>query len=445
MTHGTDESLNLSGPGVRPLAVDVGRHAGRVAGALYLVCGLSVLQVGIVAPAVIDQQWAFLGVGACVVLLGVVTIGLAVLLSDQLLARLFGWAALVLIFGAAGLTSLGLLFANASRWNVGSLVYLLAPIFGFYLLRRPWAIAVVVADGVGYAVVLWFTDGVAVPGSQWFFLMAVLAATAVMVGGLADRADRLTRAEREARLELAASHTQLEARVADQVDQLARLERLRRFLSPPIADAVLSAGTNDILQPHRRRIGVLFCDLRGFTRFTATAEPEDVVELLEEYHESVVSVLGHHQASIGAFAGDGIMAYFGDPILVEEPARAALWAAQDLHGPMGRLLEVWRGRGFDLGYGIGIAYGYATLGMVGTESRCDYTPIGSVVNLAARLCDEARSAEIVLDHRAHAAVAGLVRAECCSLELKGFDGAVEAYRVAAPSPGGMVRPLRNVG
>jgi class 3 adenylate cyclase len=301
-----------------------------------------------------------------------------------------------------------------------------------------------VADGVGYAAVLSATGGIAEPVSQWFFLMAVLAATAVMVGGLAERADRLARAERETRLELAATNAELEVRVARQIDQVARLERLRRFLSPPVADAVLSAGTNDVLQPHRRRIGVLFCDLRGFTRFTASAEPEDVVELLEEYYECVVSALGQRQASIGAFAGDGIMAYFGDPVPVDDPARAALLAAQDLNSPLGRLLDVWKVRGFDLGYGIGIAYGYATLGMVGTESRCDYTPIGSVVNLAARLCDEARSAEIVLDHRAHAAVANLVTTERCSLELKGFNGSVEAYRVPPPTRDSTVRPLRSI-
>jgi adenylate cyclase len=277
--------------------------------------------------------------------------------------------------------------------------------------------------------------------SQWVFLIAVVVATAILVGGLVERSDRLAEAERAARIELALANALLETRVADQVDQLARLDRLRRFLSTDVAEAVMSAGPAELLQPHRRAIAVLFCDLRGFTRFTSDAEPEEVVELLGEYYDVVAEVLARHHASIGSFAGDGILAYVGDPGGVEDPVGIALDAASGLRAPLEQLLSRWSDRGFELGHGVGIAYGFATLGMIGTVDRCDYTPLGSVVNLAARLCTEAKDGEIILDGRARAALAGRVRTEGARFVLKGF-GEVEAHRVLEPASEATIVPLR---
>ena len=235
--------------------------------------------------------------------------------------------------------------------------------------------------------------------------------------------------ERTLHAAVEAANQELEARVTEQVEEIDRLGQLRRFLSPQVADAVLSAGGEDLLATHRRQIAVIFIDLRGFTGFSAVAEPEDVVEVLTEFYEAVGVIVKRLGATVGGFAGDGVMAYFNDPFPCEDPAGHALEMATALREPMARLGERWRQRGFVIGYGAGIAYGYATLGTIGFEERTDYTPIGSVVNLAARLCDEAPPGEVLLDGRAHEAVRDKVNTEPLALELKGFNGPVTAFRL----------------
>jgi class 3 adenylate cyclase len=185
-----------------------------------------------------------------------------------------------------------------------------------------------------------------------------------------------------------------------------------------------------LLATHRRQIAVVFVDLRGFTAFSAVAEPEDVVDVLTDFYAAVGKIVKRLEATVGAFAGDGVMAYFNDPVPCDDPAGRALDMATSLRLPMSDLGERWSRRGFNIGYGVGIAYGYATLGTIGFEERSDYTPLGSVVNLASRLCDEAGNGEILLDGRAFEAVHDQVRAETVQLELKGFAGVVTAYRVA---------------
>ncbi len=431
----------VGGVGVRPLPVEAVRRMARIGGLLYVTCGLSATLAGIGAGFAIEQRSAYLAMGGFVILVGLTTIGLASVATDDFVARVFAPLALGLIFAAPALTSLGLQFAGLARWAAGSGVYLLAPIFAFSVLRRWWAVALVGTIAVEYAAVLAASEGISAPVSQWVFLVAVVVATAILVGGLVERSDRLAEAERRARIDLAAANALLETRVADQVDQLARLDRLRRFLSTDVAEAVMSAGPGELLQPHRRAIAVLFCDLRGFTRFTSDAEPEEVVELLEEYYDVVAEVLARHRASVGSFAGDGVLAYVGDPVRVADPVGIALDAARALRAPLERLLSRWADRGFELGHGVGIAYGFATLGMIGTVDRCDYTPLGSVVNLAARLCTEAKDGEIILDGRARGALAGRVRTEGATYVLKGF-GEVEAHRVLGFASEATVVPLR---
>jgi CheY-like chemotaxis protein/class 3 adenylate cyclase len=225
------------------------------------------------------------------------------------------------------------------------------------------------------------------------------------------------------------AHT-LDIRVKEQVAEMERLGRLRRFLSPQLADAVVSAPDNDLLQTHRREIAVFFCDLRGFTPFTATAEPEDVMTVLGQYYEGIGELIRRFEATVGDFAGDGIMVYFNDPVPCDDPALRAVELALEARPVMAELTAGWRKRGHQLGYGIGVALGYATIGMKGFEGRVDYGPVGTVVNLASRLCGEAPDGEAFLDQRAMVAVDAMIATEPLeSIKLKGFAEPVTAHRL----------------
>jgi class 3 adenylate cyclase len=211
---------------------------------------------------------------------------------------------------------------------------------------------------------------------------------------------------------------------------MARLGRLRRFLSPQVADAVLSSGGEDVLAPHRREVAVFFIDLRRFTSFTSRVEPEDVVDVLREYYDAVGALLNQFQATIGAFTGDGIMAYFGDPVPCDSPPTSAAELALEVRGRMDDLCSRWTPRGHDLSYGIGLAFGHATLGVVGFGGRSDYTPLGTVVNLGARLCGEAGARQILVDQRLHAAIEPHFATQPVgTVALKGFPNAVAAFEV----------------
>jgi class 3 adenylate cyclase len=212
-----------------------------------------------------------------------------------------------------------------------------------------------------------------------------------------------------------------------------RLGRLRRFVSPQVAETLMSRDAEATLSTHRKQIAVFMCDLRGFTRFSASAEPEEVVEVLNDYFGAVGQAVEALGATVGGFAGDGVLVYFNDPFPVEDPPGKALAMATALRAPMDALAARWVRHGFKVGYGIGIAYGYATMSTIGFDTRSEYTPIGPVVNLASRLCDQAGSGEVLLDLRAYEAVRDRVNAEPVSFELKGFDGEVTAFRVALDS------------
>ncbi|MBX3503732.1 MAG: response regulator [Alphaproteobacteria bacterium] len=196
----------------------------------------------------------------------------------------------------------------------------------------------------------------------------------------------------------------LERRVQEQVAELERANQLRRFLAPQLAQAIVSAGDDDVLKNHRREIVALFCDLRGFTTFSETAEPEDIMTLLGEFHGAVGPLIRHYEGTLDRFLGDGLMVFFNDPLpCPDAPARAAKLALE-MRGAVQALMPRWIRRGHRLGFGIGMAQGYATLGRIGFEDRLDYTAIGAVVNLAARLCSEARDGEVLLSGRLAAAV-----------------------------------------
>jgi class 3 adenylate cyclase len=235
--------------------------------------------------------------------------------------------------------------------------------------------------------------------------------------------------------ELADWNLQLEQRVQSQVAQLEGLDRLRRFFSPQVAELILSGG-EQLLEAHRREVSIWFCDLRGFTAFSATAEPEDVLGELGRFYGAVGSEILHFEATLEQFAGDSVMAIFNDPMPCPDHTAAAVRMAVAVREQVKPLKESWRLKGYDLDVGIGIADGYATLGRVGFEGRFDYRATGTVVNLASRLCAQALGGQILLAPRAYAQVIDLVEAEPIGpLQLKGFHEPIQAYNVAGLKAG----------
>jgi adenylate cyclase len=220
----------------------------------------------------------------------------------------------------------------------------------------------------------------------------------------------------------------LEERVKNQVEELERLRQLRRFLSPQLADAIVSSGDESILRSHRRQVAVLFCDLRGYTGFADAVEPEELMGVLGEFHAVVGRLVQEFEATVGFLAGDGVEVFFNDPIEIPDPAVRAVRMAIALRGEMGELIPHWHKRGYELDFGVGIALGYATCGEIGFEGRSDYAAIGTVTNLAARLCDEAVGGQILIAQRLHAEVEDEIEAEQVGeFTLKGFARPIPAY------------------
>ena len=225
---------------------------------------------------------------------------------------------------------------------------------------------------------------------------------------------------------------ELEQRVRE---QLAQIERLRRFLPPQVADLIVASGTQKQLESRRREITALFCDLRGFTRFSESADPEDVMALLRDYHAAIGRIIFRYGGTLERFAGDGVMVIFNDPVPVENPAFQAVLMALDMRTAIAAMIEKWRLLGHDLGFGIGIAHGFATLGTIGFEGRYDYAAIGTVSNVASRLCDEAKSGQILISPRVMLAADTAVTVEPVGeLNLKGIRRPMAAYNVLAASP-----------
>jgi adenylate cyclase len=228
----------------------------------------------------------------------------------------------------------------------------------------------------------------------------------------------------------------LEQRVATQLAEIERLGALKRFLAPQIAELIVSAGDERLLESHRREITVVFCDLRGFTAFSETSEPEEVMGVLRQYHEALGALIFQHEGTVEHFAGDGVVVLFNDPLPCPDPSARAVRMAIAMRTRIAELAEGWRKQGHELGFGVGIAQGYATLGRIGFEGRFDYAAIGPVANMASRLCDEASDGEILISQRALAAVEDSIQAEPAGdLALKGFTRPVTAYRILRPIEG----------
>ena len=230
--------------------------------------------------------------------------------------------------------------------------------------------------------------------------------------------------------QLEAQAQELEQRVADQVGEIERMGRLRRFLPPQVADLIVASGTEKQLESHRREITALFCDLRGFTGFTESADAEDVMALLRDYHAAIGEKIIKYSGTLERYAGDGVMVVFNDPVPVENPALQAVLMALEMRDAIGALTEKWRRLGHDIGFGIGIAHGFATLGTIGFEGRFDYAAIGTVSNVASRLCDEAKPGQILISPRVLMAVEDAVKVEPVGeFELKGIRRPLAAYNV----------------
>jgi class 3 adenylate cyclase/CheY-like chemotaxis protein len=251
--------------------------------------------------------------------------------------------------------------------------------------------------------------------------------------------------------ELAAWNRNLEQRVAEQLALIERADRLKLFLPPQLAELIVRSGDESLLASHRREIAIVFCDLRGFTAFSEPAEPEEVMRMLREYHEAMGGPVAHFEGTVEHFAGDGLMVFFNDPLPCPDPAERAVRMAHAMRERMGALAARWRRRGHELGFGVGIALGYATIGTIGFEGRTHYGAIGSVVNLAARLCDEARDGQILVTQRVCAALEGVLEVEpLTDLSLKGFARPVPAFNVlgvhrAGAADSATLRPRLGAG
>ena len=230
--------------------------------------------------------------------------------------------------------------------------------------------------------------------------------------------------------QLADWNQKLEQRVAEQVALVERLGRLKRFFSPQLAELIVAGGADDPLRTHRREVTVCFLDLRGFTAFAETAEPEEVMGVLREYHAEMGKLVLEHEGTLERFTGDGMMIFFNDPVQVPDPGERAMRMALEMRECVSKLIGKWRKLGYELDLGIGIAQGYATIGAIGFEGRWDYGAIGSVTNLAARLCAEAKPGQVLVAKRVAATMEDLLEIEPVGeLSLKGFQRPVVVYNI----------------
>jgi len=240
---------------------------------------------------------------------------------------------------------------------------------------------------------------------------------------------------------LAGEFNEMTARLRESYANIERVSQLKRFFSPQLAEHIVSSGEQSLTESHRQEITVVFCDLRNFTAFSSSAEPEEAMLVLQEYYKAIGALLRRFEATIEHFAGDGLMAFFNDPVPCPDPEARAVRMAVMMQRDVGKLIDTWDKRGFDLGFGVGITSGYATLGHIGSEEQFHYAAIGSVANLASRLCDEARSGQILISETVHAAVAEIAKVEPVgALSLKGFPKPVPVLQVVGLKEGASAEP-----
>jgi adenylate cyclase len=245
--------------------------------------------------------------------------------------------------------------------------------------------------------------------------------------------------ERQA-AELSAWNRDLESRVEAQVEELERVRRLQRFLSPQLVELIVDSGDESFLESHRREIVVVFCDLRRFTSFAEACEPEEVMAVLQEYHAALGEIIFAYEGTLDHFIGDGLMVFFNDPIPCDDAPQRAVTMAVEMRDRVAELALSWRRCGYDLGFGIGVAQGYATLGRVGFERRSDYTAIGSVINLSARLCAEAAAGQILISQRVMAATEEVVDTRHVGdLSLRGISRPVTVFDVVSTKSASVIR------
>jgi class 3 adenylate cyclase len=303
-----------------------------------------------------------------------------------------------------------------------------------YLAGNPRAVTLVDLGGARTVMFAPMLKDYEVIGALTIYRQEVRAFTEEQIDLVRNFAAQAVIAIENARLlnDLNKLNQQLEQRVSDQVSEIERMGRLRRFLPPQVADLIVASGTEKQLESHRREITALFCDLRGFTGFSESSDPEDVMELLREYHAAIGGIINKYGGTLERYAGDGVMVVFNDPIPVDNPALQAVLMAIDMRAAIGELIEKWRKLGHDIGFGIGIAHGFATLGTIGFEGRFDYAAIGTVSNVASRLCDEAKPGQILISPRVLMAVEKDVTVEPVGdFALKGIRRPLTAYNVLA--------------
>ncbi|MFL6090065.1 MAG: adenylate/guanylate cyclase domain-containing protein [Aeromicrobium sp.] len=410
--------------GVRVLEPDEMRRVARLAGLVTLVYGLSNPLVRHVAADLIIRPGlpSWLGVDLHD-WIGIVTCGLGLFVfvagvraSDRGISRHFApFAIFGFVYGALGLP-LVMWIDRYPTTGIIAIGYSIIAILAFYLLAR-WAALTVVA--LMLAGQWWLEAASDTPWPVWLtpaFIGVTVVVAGYFIGHLMQQLNDL--------------NANLEAKVAEQVGEVERFGRLRRFLSAPVAEAILESSDESRLAPHRREIAVLFCDLRGFTAFTKQVEPEEVMYVLDAYYAAAGEQITRFHATLGSFEGDGLMAYLNDPVPCDEPAKRVVEMALAIADAIDELTPAWQRRGYDLSYGIGMALGHATLGIVGYDGRSDYTALGTVVNLGARLCGTAAARELVVDHRVFLHAEDDFRfVEREPVTLKGFGEPVATYLV----------------
>jgi class 3 adenylate cyclase len=312
--------------------------------------------------------------------------------SAAALGRVFPWLAVLVTTVGIGAVTGSVIFVGP-RFGGGAVFFVEIAVVAFITHTRPWAIAFTTLMMIAFGISLLIVQPIA--SEQYFInVLATAVASGVILGGLAARLDESRRVEARAK------------------------SALRRFLAPEIADVVVSSS--DELNAHQCEVGVLFVDLRGFSEFTNRVEAERTMQVLTEYYAAVGAVLQEHGATIGGFDGDGVMAFIGDPVPHDKPAHQTIRTAEAVAARLDPLVAEWSADGHCLGYGIGVTFGVATLGVVGFEGRYDYTAVGAVVNLASRLCGIASSGEIVIDGAIRDAASLTHVVSRGPAELKGF-------------------------